>query len=107
MDAGIIKPGEITHAICLYFVIYYMRDIEAFFRNMFVWVRPGGMMAIEVVNKYKFDPMLESASPFVAFSMQKYAKERIRKSEVNVKLHNFLVSETEAGNISRQGICLK
>ena len=83
LDAGIIKPGEITHAICLYFVIYYMRDIEAFFRNMFVWVRPGGMMAIEVVNKYKFDPMLESASPFVAFSMQKYAKERIRKSEVN------------------------
>lgn len=28
----------------------------------------------------------------------------IRKSEANVKLHNFLVSETEAGNISRQGI---
>jgi tRNA (cytosine34-C5)-methyltransferase len=27
----------------------------------------------------------------------------IRKSEANVKLHNFLVSETEAGNISRQG----
>lgn len=26
----------------------------------------------------------------------------IRKSEANVKLHNFLVSETEAGNISRQ-----
>jgi tRNA (cytosine34-C5)-methyltransferase len=26
-----------------------------------------------------------------------------RKSEANVKLHNFLVSETEAGNISRQG----
>ena len=49
LDAGIIKPGEITNAICLYFVIYYMRDIEAFFRNMFVWVRPGGMMAIEVV----------------------------------------------------------
>jgi len=82
LDAGIVKPGEITNAICLYFVIYYMRDIEAFFRNMFVWVRPGGMMAIEVVNKYKFDPMLDSASPFVAFSMQKYAKERIRKSEV-------------------------
>ena len=27
----------------------------------------------------------------------------IRKSEVNVKLHNFLVSETETGSISRQG----
>lgn len=26
----------------------------------------------------------------------------IRKSEANVKLHQFLLSETEAGNISRQ-----
>jgi len=28
----------------------------------------------------------------------------IRKSEANVKLHNFLVSESETGSITRQGI---
>lgn len=31
------------------------------------------------------------------------SKKEIRKSEVNYRLHNFLVSETEAGSISRQG----
>lgn len=30
------------------------------------------------------------------------SKKEIRKSEVNYRLHNFLVSETEAGSISRQ-----
>ena len=63
--------------------MYYSNDPVGLFKNLFFWIRPGGCLAIEVVNKYKFDPMLESASPFVAFSMQKYAKERIRKSEVN------------------------
>ncbi len=32
----------------------------------------------------------------------KLSKRDIRKSEANVKLHNFLVSETDAGSISRQ-----
>ena len=32
----------------------------------------------------------------------KLSKRDIRKSEVNVKLHNFLVAETDAGSISRQ-----
>ena len=35
-----------------------------------------------MVNKYKFDPMLESASPWVGFSLQKYSKKRITESNV-------------------------
>jgi hypothetical protein len=35
-----------------------------------------------VVNKYKFDPMLESASPLVGFSLQKYSKKRLTESNV-------------------------
>jgi hypothetical protein len=36
---------------------------------------------VEVVNKYKFDPMLDSANPFV-FSLQKYSDKRLKRSEV-------------------------
>lgn len=32
------------------------------------------------------------------------SRKDIRKSEAHVKLHNFLVSETNAGYISRQGV---
>ena len=82
MNPSALQGGEVNCAICLYFVFYYLRDHETFFRNMFHWVRPGGTIAIEVVNKYKFDPMLDSAAPWMGFSLQKYSKERITKSEV-------------------------
>jgi SAM-dependent methyltransferase len=82
LDPGLAQPGEFNCATMLYFTVYYLNDIEAAFRNLHVWVKPGGFMAIEVVNKHKFDPMLESASPWLAFSLQKYSKERVRKSKV-------------------------
>ncbi len=83
LNPSALAPGEVTNAIAFYFVPYYIRDLDAFFRNMFVWVRPGGMIAIEVVNKYKFDPMLDAAAPWMGFSLQKYSKERVTTSKVN------------------------
>lgn len=82
MNPSALGGAEVTHACCLYFTIYYMKDLEAFFRNMYLWVKPGGMLSVEVVNKHKFDPMLESAAPWLAFSLQKYSKDRVTKSEV-------------------------
>jgi hypothetical protein len=42
------------------------------------------------VNKLKFDPVLESASPFVGFSVQKYADERITQSNVTFDEFDYL-----------------
>jgi 2-polyprenyl-3-methyl-5-hydroxy-6-metoxy-1,4-benzoquinol methylase len=82
MDPSSSAGGEYTHALLLYFTIYYMPDKETVFRNLFFWVKPGGKLVIHVVNKHKFDPMLESSSPWLGFSLQKYTKERITRSEV-------------------------
>lgn len=82
LDPGAAQAGQFNAACMLYFTVYYLTDMEAVFRNMSVWVRPGGFMAVEVVNKHKFDPMLESAAPWLAFSLQKYSKERVKKSSV-------------------------
>lgn len=82
MNPSALAPGEVSNAVVFYFVLYYMHDLEAFFRNMYVWVRPGGMIAVEVVNKYKFDPMLDSSAPWMGFSLQKYSKDRITHSKV-------------------------
>ena len=82
LNPSALAPGEITNAVVFYFVLYYMRDLEAFFRNLYVWTRPGGVIAVEVVNKYKFDPMLDSAAPWLGFSLQKYSKERVMHSKV-------------------------
>jgi hypothetical protein len=44
-------------------------------------VKPGGSLAIEVVNKYKFDPVLDSSNPWVGVSPQNYVKERLKTSK--------------------------
>jgi SAM-dependent methyltransferase len=84
------SPGEFTHATLLYFTIYYFRDKEAIFRNLFLWVAPGGRLVVMVVNKHKFDPMLESASPWLGFSLQKYTDTRITKSEVDFNKFKYI-----------------
>jgi SAM-dependent methyltransferase len=82
MGPGAAGAAEFTNAVLLYFTVYYFRDLEALFRNLALWVKPGGSLAIEVVNKYKFEPILDSSNPWVGFSPQKYAKERLTKSKV-------------------------
>jgi SAM-dependent methyltransferase len=82
MNPNALQGGEITHALMLYFTIYYFPDKETVFRNLFFWVKPGGKLVIHVVNKHKFDPMLESSAPWMGFSLQKYSDTRITKSEV-------------------------
>jgi SAM-dependent methyltransferase len=74
--------GQFSHAALLFFTIYYSNDVIGLFRNLFHWIRPGGQLAVEVVNKFKFDPLLEAASPFVGTTVQKYSKKRVTKSKV-------------------------
>jgi SAM-dependent methyltransferase len=77
------SPGQFSHAALLFFTIYYSKDTLGIFNNLYSWVRPGGELAIEVVNKYKFDPLLEAASPFTGLTVQKYSKKRVTKSKVD------------------------
>ena len=82
INSAACGAGECTHIVVFYFTFYYMNDQEEFLRHLNFWAKPGAKMALEVVNRYKFDPILESASPFLGFSLQKYSKERVRKSHV-------------------------
>ncbi len=90
-DPNICSPQEFDCATLFYFTIYYFRDIDSILRNLSVWVKPGGKLVIQAVNKYKFDPILDSASPF-AFSIQKYSKERVTKSKVHFDKFDYEAS---------------
>lgn len=78
---SVCDPSSITHACLFYFTIYHFRDIDAIFRNLALWVKPGGHMVIEVVNKYKFEPIPGVANPWVGTSPQKYVKDRIKDAK--------------------------
>jgi SAM-dependent methyltransferase len=80
---GSFSAGEFNLATMYYFTYYYLRDRVTSLKNIYNWLQPGSCMVIHVVNREKFDPILESASPFVAFSVQKYTKERVTRSKVS------------------------
>jgi 2-polyprenyl-3-methyl-5-hydroxy-6-metoxy-1,4-benzoquinol methylase len=80
---------EHTCATLFYFSVYYVEDKAELFKNIYSWIKPGGYMMVEVVNKYKFDPMLHAASPFVGFSLQKYTKDRINKSKITFNTFEY------------------
>lgn len=80
---GTAAAGEYTLATLYYFTFYYLQDRATVLRNIFQWLQPGGCLVIHLVNRDKFDPILESASPFLAFSVQKYSNDRVTHSKVS------------------------
>ena len=68
--------------ILLYFTVYYIKDKTTFFENCYDWLKPGGYLALHLVNKYEFDPIPEAGNPLYILSPQKYAKKRITNSIV-------------------------
>ena len=81
--ATMAAAGQFDLVTMFYFTIYMVPDRLQMLRNIYLWLAPGGSFVVHIVNKLKMDPILESASgPWLAFSPQKYAEERITKSEV-------------------------
>ena len=75
--------SEYDGACLLYFTVYYLgKQLDTLFRNLHLWVKPGGILAIEAVNKYKFEPVLDSSNPWVGVSPQRYKKDRLTTSKV-------------------------
>jgi SAM-dependent methyltransferase len=89
MSETACKPGEFTHASLFYFSIYYVEDKKKLFENIYSWLTPGGCLVVEVVNKYKFDPMLQASAPFLGFSLQKYTKERFNQSKISFNAFDY------------------
>jgi SAM-dependent methyltransferase len=82
LDSFLFKDNSLTHILCLYFTLYYMKDKMKFFYNCMNWLMPGGYLIVHLVDKYKFDPILPPGNPLYIVSPQKYAKERITSTKI-------------------------
>lgn len=85
LDSSNFQYGTASHIICLYFTIYSVEDKVKFFKNCFDWLKPGGKLVIHLVNRDKFDPILNAANPLSLVNAQKYADSRLTKSVVKFK----------------------
>ena len=82
LDNGLFKTESLTHILCLYFTIYYIKDKRHFFDNAMHWLMPGGCLIIHLVERETFDPILPPGNPLYIVSPQKYAKKRITDTKV-------------------------
>lgn len=82
LDSNIFKQQSFTHITCFYFTLYYIKNKQLFFENCMNWLTPGGFLAVHMVNRDKFDPILPVGNPFMIVSPQKYAKTRITTTTV-------------------------
>jgi SAM-dependent methyltransferase len=82
LDTMTFTAGAFTHITCLYFTIYYIENKRKFFENCMRWLMPGGFLAVHIVNRDKFDPILPAGSPFGVISPQNYTKKRITSTTV-------------------------
>jgi len=98
LNSSAFPANTFTHITCLYFTVYYMQDKQTFFTNCMRWLKPGGFLALHLVNRDKFDPILPAGNPFTLVSPQKYAKKRITSTTVKFDQFeyksNFDIKET-------------
>jgi len=97
-NIALFNAGEFNLITMYYFTCYYMANRTQVFHNIYNWLQPGGCFVIHLVNREKFDPILESANPFVAFSPQKYAKDRITRSKVTFDKFNYEAEFSHEGD---------
>jgi ubiquinone/menaquinone biosynthesis C-methylase UbiE len=86
-DATLFQPKSFSSAMLLGFSIYEFSNPKILSDNAFMWIEPGGSLIVHMIDPDKFDPLLDLASPFAAFSLQKYSYERQKKSEIY--FHDF------------------
>ena len=87
LDSMHFQQNQFTHILSLYFTTYYLEDKYKFFQNAFKWLKPGGFLVLHLVNRNKFDPIINTSNPVHMVSVQKYAPKRITNSVV--KFNDF------------------
>ena len=81
-EASLFQPKSFSSAMLLGFAVYEFKNPKVVSDNAFMWIEPGGYFIVHMVEPDKFDPLLNLASPFAAFSLQKYSYDRQTKSEI-------------------------
>tara|TARA_Y100001980_G_C14548582_1_gene329898 strand:+ start:810 stop:1715 length:906 start_codon:yes stop_codon:yes gene_type:complete len=103
LDIDLIeREDKFTHILMLYFTIYYIENKRLLFENCFNSLQKGGYMAIHLVDKNNFDPIINAGNPLKFVDIQSVAKKRITESVVKFKKFTYKAKfSLESNNIAK------
>ena len=82
-----------SHVYCLFFTIYYSNDLDKVFKNLNWTLKPKGFLFLHIVDRDRFDPVLEAATRLIPFyDPQKHAK--VRKTDTTITFNNLKYNST-------------
>lgn len=73
---------SMSHCLLLGFSVYEFQNPKILSDNAYQWLQPDGFFVVHLVDPDNYDPLLDLASPFAAFSLQKYSLDRKTDSVV-------------------------
>lgn len=73
---------SMSTCLLLGFSIYLFENPKILSDNAYQWLQPEGIFVVHMVDPDRFDPLHDLASPFAAFSVQKYSLERQTDSKI-------------------------
>mgnify|MGYP002060486545 FL=1 len=92
-DISKYPEGKYSHIYCMFFTIYYSNNISDVFKNFNWALQDNGIVFLHVVDRSKFDPILEASSRLIPFyDPQKHAK--VRKTDTSISFNNLKYKST-------------
>jgi SAM-dependent methyltransferase len=86
MEKANFEPLSFTHVTCFFYTVYYIDEVEVLFQNVNSWLKHNGVFCIHLVDKQKFDPVLEKSSSLIPlYNPQKHE----RKTHTSLVFNNF------------------
>lgn len=91
LNSNIVKPNDYTHILCMFYTIYYVQEPNLLFKNVNMWLQPRGYFCLHLVDKDKFDPVLEASSKLIPlFNPQKHTDKRVTKTKLKFNKFNYI-----------------
>jgi len=87
IDPILFERNRFSHILCLDATIYEIQNKHTFFTNCRYWLQNGGYLVLHLVDKHRFNTVVKAGRPMFIENPQKYAGERITKTEID--FHDF------------------
>ena len=78
LNRDVFEKSSFTHISCFNFTIYHFDNKREFFENCYYWLKPGGFLIINLVDKKTFDPIMQLGNPYEVLgkkNVEKYGNE--------------------------------